>query len=254
MALTADTDRSYKKGGITRYPVKGSTTIYKGSGVMVISGTGYAIPAADTSSGISLGVAIESCDNSSGSDGDKYVRVRKDGKHSFTCTGATVADIGKDVYASDDTTVLMTGQSHDVWVGKIDGYITSNTVWIDIGVKRNVLTTYRQNIIVDITDISSADTLYVPINYAGTITRMSSVLYGTIATANSTIVGYIGAAAITTGTLTIAYSGSATGDYDTCVPTGAATVAQGDYIKLILGHESTNAIKVTVNIEITVNV
>jgi len=176
MALTADVDRAYKEGEITRYPVKGSTTIYKGSGTMVISGTGYLIPAADTSSGVFMGVAIEGVVNS-GADGTKFVRVRKDGKHSLTCAGATVADIGKDVYASDDTTVLMTGQSHDVWVGKIDGDITTNTVWVDIGVKRNVLTTYKQNLITEIVDISTGETVYVPVNYAGTVTRISTVLY-----------------------------------------------------------------------------
>jgi len=252
-AQTGDLDRGQKEGVIKDYKVKASTTIYKGAGLMVIKGTGYAIPAADTASGIFIGVALEGVDNSSGSDGDKSVRVLADGRHSFTVSGATIADVGKDVYASDDTTLLMTGQSNDVWVGKIDGAITTNTVWVDIGEKRNVLATYRQNIITEIVDVSTGETVYVPINFAGTVSRITSVLYGAIADVDAILTCSIGAVAITTGAITIAFSGSAAADIDTVVPTAANVVAQGDYIKIVANGASTNAVRATVNIEITVS-
>ena len=252
-ALTADVDRSQKEGVIKSYKIAASTTIYKGAGCMVVSGTGYLVPMADTASGIFVGVALEGVDNSSGSDGDLSVRVRADGRFSFTCTGATVADIGKDVYASDDTTVLMTGQSNDVWVGKIDGDITTNTVWVDIGEKRNVLATYKQNLITEIVDVSTGQTIYVPINFAGTVTRITSVLYGAITVGDAVLTCSIGAVAITGGAITIANAGSAAGDIDTVVPSAANVVAQGDYIKIVADGGSTDAARATVNIEIAVS-
>lgn len=234
--------------------VKAAAHIFRGAAVMVIIGTGYIIPAADTANGRFKGVALFEANNVDGSDGDIRARIMTEGEFPFTLTGVTIADLGKFVYAVSDNEVCLTGQTNDVVVGKVSGIKDTNLAWIDIGDRKNILTAYRQNLITEIVDISTAQTIYVPVNFAGTITRISTVLYGTIATADGVVTCYIGAVAITTGELTIGYDGSAAGNIATVEPTAANVVAQGDYIKIINADASTNAIRVTVNIEITVNV
>jgi hypothetical protein len=105
---------------------------------------------------------------------------------------------------------------------------------------------YALNII--ITDISTAGYYYVPVPYAGDITLIQSVISGTIATADVTLTGYIGGVAITDGSITVAYSGSAAGDYDSATPSGANTVAAGDIIRIYTDGASTNTVTASITI------
>ena len=103
-ALSADKEVNRKAGNVIAYSVAAATTIYKGAGVCD-NGSGYAVPAADTSGYVPLGIAVEKVDNSGGSAGDLWIRVYKNGTYEVVHSGAAQTDIGVLFYWSDDQTV-----------------------------------------------------------------------------------------------------------------------------------------------------
>ena len=91
-----------------------------------------------------------------------------------------------------------------------------------------------------INDVSTAQTVRIPVPDAGKVIKITSVLGGTIATANSTVTAKVNTTNITGGALTIAHSGSAAGDIDSVEPTAANNVVEGDLIALATDGASTN--------------
>lgn len=92
-----------------------------------------------------------------------------------------------------------------------------------------------------LTDLSTASSQYVPCPVAGTITRVITVLQGTIATSDGTARLRIAATPVTDSDITIAFSGSAAGDVDTATPTAANTVTANSAIEIQnLGTGTTN--------------
>lgn len=117
-ALTAATIRDRKPGfeannvGQTwPFPVKASTTIYQGA-LVGYDSSGYIIPASRAAVVNVLGVAIESVDNSSGSNGDKNVTVQMDGVFKFDMIHSTTLAVtntnGAIAYVYDDNTICIT--------------------------------------------------------------------------------------------------------------------------------------------------
>lgn len=76
----------------------------------------------------------------------------------------------------------------------------------------------------DIADGSAEAVYYLLCPDAGTISKISTVTDGAVATADITITAAIGATPVTTGVVTIATAASAAGDVHTCTPTAANTV------------------------------
>ena len=95
-------------------------------------------------------------------------------------------------------------------------------------------------ITVRMNDVSTAGSVYVAIPDGGKVIKILSVLGGTIATADAVITAKVGSDAMTDGTITIAHSGSNTGDIDTCEPTAANIVEEGGYVTLTTSGASTN--------------
>lgn len=93
---------------------------------------------------------------------------------------------------------------------------------------------------IQMTDVSTANTIYVPIPFGGTVTKVVSVLQGTIATADD-IITVRDAAGNSMGTITIAFSGSAAGDIDTLTPISNNTVTDNSFITLASSGASTSA-------------
>lgn len=133
MALSADraTPLRGPEGGMRRrrYPVKGSTTIYKGGIVMILSG--YAAPGANTSGGLVVGVAEDTVVNG-GADGAAYVNTVCSASFRFVGSGIVAADVGKTAYVSDDQTVADTDPGNTVVAGVIDELEDTNVVWVRI--------------------------------------------------------------------------------------------------------------------------
>jgi hypothetical protein len=132
-ALSADRETSSKDRGLKSYPVYQSTTIYKGS-LVCVNSSGYLVPAADTSGYIFQGVAYEKVDNSSGSSGDKWCRVIRDGVHLFDSVGLAQSNVGAAMYAYADDTFKTSG-TNSVLVGTLVEYVSSTSGWIDISAR-----------------------------------------------------------------------------------------------------------------------
>ena len=88
-------------------------------------------------------------------------------------------------------------------------------------------------------DVSTAGTVRVAVPDNGRVIKITSVLGGTISGANAGITAKVNTTNMTGGTITIAHSGSAAGDIDTCEPTGANSVVEGDYIAIATDGAST---------------
>jgi len=93
-----------------------------------------------------------------------------------------------------------------------------------------------------IADVSTAETVYVPIPYAGTVAKVQSVLEGAITVADATVTVKDNAGN-SMGTLTVAYSGSAAGDVDTLAPSANEDVTADDFITIETDGGSTDAQK-----------
>jgi len=98
-----------------------------------------------------------------------------------------------------------------------------------------------------IADVSTAETIYIAMPYAGTITQVVSVLEATIGTADATVLARNSAAA-SMGGLTVAYTGSAAGDVDTLVPASDNIVTAGDYITIETNGASTGTARLFITV------
>ena len=104
-----------------------------------------------------------------------------------------------------------------------------------------------------ITDVSTVGSAaYATSPVAGTLSKIYTVLEGTIATADAVLTASIDGGTDITETVTIAYDGSAAGDKDSCTPADNNTVAVGSVIKLITNNASTNAVGACVSFVITI--
>lgn len=97
-------------------------------------------------------------------------------------------------------------------------------------------------------DISTAGQIYIPVPDGGEIIKAYSVINGAIATADSVLTLKINGTAVTGGTMTVAYSGSAAGDVDSCTPTGANVVNEGDVIEVETDGASTNTVPAVITV------
>lgn len=122
--LAVDKPRTYQLGDLAHYPMIAADIIYEGAAVGE-NGSGYARPlqAGDRF----LGFALEHCDNSAGSAGDKSVRVRTKGYAELPIASlAITANDRPRVYASDDDTFTLTATSNSL-IGTV-------AQWVETGV------------------------------------------------------------------------------------------------------------------------
>jgi hypothetical protein len=91
-------------------------------------------------------------------------------------------------------------------------------------------------------DVSSVEKVYVPIPFAGTVSKVLTVLEASISSSNS-IVTVKNSAGSSMGTLTITASGSSAGDIDTLAPTSNNTVTADSFITIESNGGSTNTAK-----------
>lgn len=135
-----------------------------------------------------------------------------------------------------------------VTTGQDNPYILGGTVETASGqsLKKVYLT-------LDITNISSAAVVYLPSPVAGTISKITTIINGAIATANAILTGRIGSTAITGGAVTIPFSSSAAGQVNSATPTALNTVAVGNNINFTANNASTNTVRATIVVEITLS-
>jgi len=100
-----------------------------------------------------------------------------------------------------------------------------------------------------IDDVSTASSIYMAVPFAGTVTKVVTVLAGAITTANATVT-VRNAAAASMGTLTITQSNSAAGDVDVLEPVTNNTVTSNSHILIETDGASDTARKLFVTIYI----
>jgi hypothetical protein len=119
--------------GFLQYPVKASTHIYQGARLMVIKGTGYAIPAADTANGRYIGIARNEVNNT-GADGAAIVDVDPPGGIETIALGSTAAQttVGVHVFLTDDQTAdIAANSTNKVSFGEVVKFISTSVVQVD---------------------------------------------------------------------------------------------------------------------------
>lgn len=132
-AASADFNVELKDGVYESFPVKASTKIYGGTFVCV-DANGYALPGADTAGLIFQGICMDQADNSSGSNGDKNVTLRRRGLVKATfATAISQANVGDNVFLADDQNVdVAANLTNDIFCGVVARYIDTTHAWIDI--------------------------------------------------------------------------------------------------------------------------
>ena len=102
-------------------PVVASDIIYEGAAVGLSAGYARPLQAGD----VFVGFATAKADNSSGSAGDKYVRVLQRGTVKLTIAGTlAVTDLAATVYASDDDTFTKSSTSNSD-IGTLTRFIST---------------------------------------------------------------------------------------------------------------------------------
>ena len=125
--LAVDKPRVFENHGDTPVyndlPVVASDILYAGSAIGISSG--YARPC--TTSDEFVGFCIEKVDNSSGSNGDKRVKVLGKGYVKLTVTGVSaVTHVNDTVYLTDDDTFTLTA-SGGLAIGKVYRWVSGTT-------------------------------------------------------------------------------------------------------------------------------
>ena len=121
--LAANKPRALEIGDRNEFPVVASDIIYEGAFVGASSGNARPLVAGDSF----MGVAEAKVDNSSGSAGDKTVRVIERGKAELTVVGVTgITDLGSSVYASDDDTFTLTATGNSL-IGTVARHVSGTT-------------------------------------------------------------------------------------------------------------------------------
>lgn len=118
-------------------PVGAGDHVYKGSLVgLATDGYARALTAGDAFAGL----AYEEKDNSAGSDGDLDARVYTLGDFEMTLSGATVADVGRPVFASDDATLTLTSNANS-YVGVVQAFVSSGVIILRLDPHRRLVKT-----------------------------------------------------------------------------------------------------------------
>lgn len=108
----------------------------------------------------------------------------------------------------------------------------------------------RRMMTVEIPDVSTAGQRYVVPGFRGKIKNAYSALNGAISGADATLTLKIGGTAVTGGAITIANSGSAAGDVDSCTPSAANTFQATDTIEVETDGASTGTVAAVVTLDL----
>ena len=111
-------------------PVAASDKIPGGT-LVFSSATGYAESGIAAGVNKLLGVAHNTADNSSGSDGDETSEFWRRGQFEFAIAAVTQADVNKKVYAVDNDTVSLTS-TNQTYVGTISEIVSATKVMVDL--------------------------------------------------------------------------------------------------------------------------
>lgn len=178
------------------------------------------------------------------------------GGTAITGAGITAAYSGSapgTVFTSAPTALntVTAGQAIEIITDGGSTTASKATVIIEITPSATVTAGWKKYIRGEVANISAAASTWTVSPVAGTITKIWSVIDGAITVANAGITFELGGTAITGATITIAYSGSAAGTVDSCVPSALNTVTAGQAIEIVADGASTDAAAAVIMIEVT---
>ncbi len=121
--MAASTDQLIKLGTHTRRSrrkVLAAKTLYEGTLCFLVAASGYATDVTATGANRFGGVVVNKLDNASGASGDIVGETITEGKVTLVnCSHSlALADVGKDLYASDNHTVTVTS-TNNVLIGRL---------------------------------------------------------------------------------------------------------------------------------------
>ncbi len=132
-ALAANTVIKERNLGRKLFPVEDNVHIYQGS-LVCVNGNGNAVPAADTSGYVCVGVAYEEIDNTlvGHTAGGKNIRVLGERNFDLKASGLTQASVGLLAYVSDSATIVTSGTANAIIVGMITEYVSATECYVII--------------------------------------------------------------------------------------------------------------------------
>jgi hypothetical protein len=108
---------------------------------------------------------------------------------------------------------------------------SAGEVYVADGAGSGAWTSRRSMITAHFEDISTSSDIYLPMPYAGTISKIQTVASGAVA-GGDVVFTFSDSSGNSMGTITVTSSGSAAGDVDTLTPSSNNTVTASDYIKV----------------------
>lgn len=160
-------------------------------------------------------------------------------------TGAELHEPKGAAAASADTVYVANGAGSGAWA-KID---TAN---IDT---TSIPSVNRDVIVVEIEDLSAAANYYVPFPHACTINKLATSIDGALATADAilTFKNGVGGSALGTSSITIAFTGSAAGDYDSSSPSTNNSFTADSVLEITCNGGPSAAVRGQLAISVTWN-
>jgi len=155
-------------------------------------------------------------------------------------TGADLHEPKGAAAASANTVYTANGSGSGTWQKVKDSSIDTSTIF---NINHDFIT-------VSLADVSAPSAILIPISRSCTLSKVTSVIGGAITVADSTIT-VLKKGGLTTGTLTISYTGSAEGDIDTLTPVSNNTYVAGDWIKISTDGASSTTATITFLLEFT---
>lgn len=134
--------------------------------------------------------------------------------------------------ATSGQVYIANGSGSGVWTAPKTSYVILSGAWADI---------------------STAETIYLPVPVAGTIKKIYVALDGAITVADSALTFTINAVPITGSAITAAQSGSAAGTIFSSSPSGLNTVAAGQYVSCATDGASSSVAKARIAILVQVS-
>jgi len=127
----------------------------------------------------------------------------------------------------------------------------SGKVYVANGAGSGTWSWQPQVVTLDIANLDTVADYYLVFPYASTINKIHTVIDSAVGTADKIVTPSIAGVAVTSGAVTIAFTGSAAGDIDSSTPSAANAVASGAALKLAATGGSSGAARCHVSITYT---
>jgi hypothetical protein len=255
MALSASRNTPAREGRSYAIGLAASTTVHLG-GLVCTNAAGFLVPGQTGTGLAAIGLAEDSA--TCGAVAGATVARVKAGCFRFGSAAGddavTLARIGRTVWIVDDETVAGNDGGGTRSPAGICIDVEAGGVWVNVGpgeVQPPAGTQVR-HLTVPVATLQGAGVTRLVAPFAGTLTRIQTVIAGALATGDATLTAAIGGVAVTGGAVTITQAGSAAGDVDEATPSAANAVSPGSVISLTVGGTNSNAVGAMVTLTFSV--